>query len=160
MGMDLLAVNPSAEARRFERDGARWGLVEMPGGETSLFYIIGNYTLPPEGPFRAQFEHRAGAVVPGGYSNDVWRCLLDALPGWGVSTDGFPVDNSGRVIPRRVCRQVASALSAHLYEYAALLADCSLSDFAALDAKDQNDWVEEAKSDIEGWRTCGGYAVW
>ncbi len=152
MGMDLLAVKPSAEARRFEKDEAWWGCFAN--------CTTNPYTPPPEGPLRAQQEHRAGAVVPGRYYIDTWARLLEALPAWGVNTDGFPVDNSGHVISGRACRRVADALNAHLVEYAALLAECPLSEFAARDDEYRNAAIEEAKSDIEGWRTCGGYAVW
>jgi len=152
MGMDLLAVHPSAEARRFEKDEAWWGCFAN--------CITGPYTPPPEGPLRAQQEHRAGAVVPGRYYIGTWARLLEVLPAWGVNTDGFPVDNRGRVISGRVCRQVADALSAHLVEYVGLIENLSAADFAALPVADQVALVEEAKSDIERWRTCGGYAVW
>ena len=159
MGMDLLAVKPSAEARRFEKQGNWWGGGAAHGPGLPVL-VIGSYTPPPDGPLRAQQEHCAGAVVPGRYTVFAWKRLLKALPGWGASTDGFPVDNRGHVISGRACRRVADALTSHLTEYAALIENLSAADFAALPAADQTALVEDAKFDIEGWRTCGGYAVW
>ena len=144
MGMDLLAVNPTADARRFPVDGVNWCSGTMLGIPCAL-YAPGGYTPPPEGPLRAQIEHRAGAVVPGRFTNSGWFRFLDLLASWGVDTALFPRNNNGRVISGPTCKHVADVLTSRIGEYAVAFWDGDL---------------EQAQADIDGWRTCGGYAVW
>lgn len=151
MGMDLLSVNPTADARRFTKDEfSVFNKDSWPENRVAYCVAPNGYDLPPPGPLRAQIEKRAGAVIPGEYSCASWLSLLSVLADWGVDTTRFPRTNTGEVISARSCRHVADALEAHLGEYVELIyphweTQCAL---------------DEAVKDIDGWRTCGGYAVW
>jgi len=144
MGMDLLAVNPTADARRFPVDGVNWCTSTRLGMMCAVF-APGGYTMPPEGPLRAQIEHRAGAVVPARFTNCGWFRFLETVAAWGVDTASFPRNNDGDVISGAKCRCVADALASHIDEYAGAFFDGDR---------------DAAQDDIDGWRTCGGYAVW
>ncbi len=144
MGMDLLAVNPTAEARRFEVDGVNWCTPTRLGIACAVF-APGGYNMPPDGPLRAQIEHRTGAVIPNRFTTSGWFRFLDLLEAWGIETSSFPRSNDGHVISEAKCRQVAALLSTRIGEYA--------------DAFWEGD-LAKAEADIDGWRTCGGYAVW
>ena len=151
MGMDLLAVSASADARRFTDDAfSPFNQDSWPVGQICYILAPPGYNLPPPGPQRAQIEKRAGAVIPGEYTCEGWLLLLPALAQWGVDTTSFPCRNIGEVISAESCREVADTLEAHLGEYVDLIyphwdIQCAL---------------DEAVNDIHGWRTCGGYAVW
>jgi len=144
MGMDLLAVNPTSNARRFEVDGVNW-CTSTRLGLRCVVFAPGGYTMPPEGPLRAQIEHRAGAVVPGRFTKSAWFRFLETVAMWGVDTSSFPRNNNGAVISAEKCILVADALASRFNEYA--------------DAFCEGDRAD-AQADIDGWRTCGGYAVW
>ena len=97
MGMDLIPINPSADAPRHP--------VEPPDymrkdAESEAFWE----------------KHMAGQAIPGRYNWSGWSWLCDHLSAWGVPMGEFSGMNDGDPISAETCEKVAQAIEAHLGE--------------------------------------------